>query len=386
MKGKSLFFLGSVVAAALLVGGTFAAWAVTDNADPFSVTITPEAVEVGDDKSVTLDWGTKGLINIESLSVGEEKGPYALGLRATTSDASAFTGSLLVKLETTATGEEKLINYLSVNVYDNNTKTGDPLLTVPDGSANYTVAKDIVVNSGVEKKVYFYVALDGTLNPAVYNQIKNDVVTLTVDWNKGSGIEEVTSRTYYFWNKMSWSHVYAYAWNSSTMASNAEFPGAEMTQVKDDIYSIALDVNFDMIIFSNNSGSQTTDLTIDPSNPYYHDAWVAAPDLDAEVDFYLVGTFNEWMMVEANKLVASEGSLDRNGDEENDFDYTFKIENVEIAAGTELKVVSTDNVWYGESSHENGCANIVIGEANHYDFFFNPTLNNGIHIFCKAHA
>ena len=33
MKGKSLFFLGSVVAAALLVGGTFAAWAVTDNAD-----------------------------------------------------------------------------------------------------------------------------------------------------------------------------------------------------------------------------------------------------------------------------------------------------------------------------------------------------------------
>lgn len=376
MKGKSLFFLGSVVAAALLVGGTFAAWAVTDNADPFSVTITPETVEIGDDKSVTLDWGTKGLINIESLSVGEEKGPYALGLKATTSDNSAFSGSLLVKLETTATASEKLIDYLEVNVYDNNTKTGDPLLTVPDGSANYTVAKDIVVNSGEEKIVYFYVALDGGLNPAIYNQIKNDVVTLTVDWNKGSGIEEITSRTYYYWNKNSWSHVYVYAWNSSTLASNAEWPGVEMTQVKDDIYTVALDVQFDYVIFTNNNGSQTTDLEIDPAKPYYHDAWVDAPDLSAEVEYYLVGTFNEWMISDAYKLSADDS---KEG-------YSFSIKNVDVPENSDLKIVSSENVWFAENSNENTAPNFHIGEANHYDFYFAPAGNAGTYIFCEAHA
>ena len=376
MKGKSLFFLGSVVAAALLVGGTFAAWAVTDNADPFSVTITPETVEIGDDKSVTLDWGTKGLINIESLSVGEEKGPYALGLKATTSDNSAFKGSLLVKLETTATASEKLIDYLEVNVYDNNTKAGDPLLTVPDGSANYTVAKDIVVNSGEEKLVYFYVALDDGLNPAVYNQIKNDVVTLTVDWNKGSDIEEITSRTYYYWNKNSWSHVYVYAWNSSTFASNAEWPGVEMTQVKDDIYTVALDVQFDYVIFTNNNGSQTTDLEIDPAHPYYHDAWIDVPDLSAEVEYYLVGTFNEWMMSDAYKLAA----------DDSEEGYSFSIKNVDVPENSDLKIVSSENVWFGENSNENTAPNFHIGEANHYDFFFAPLGNAGTYIFCQPHA
>ncbi len=381
MKGKSLFFLGSVVAAALLVGGTFAAWAVTDNADPFSVTITPEAVEVGDHKSVTLDWGTKGLINIESLSIGEEKGPYALGLKATTSDASAFTGSLSVKLETEATGEQKLIDYLHVNVYDDAEKTHAALLTVPDGSANYTVAKDIVVTSGVEQTVYFFVSLDGGMNPTVYNAIKNDVVTLTVDWNKGSAIEEVTANTLYFKNNSSWENVYAYAWKSSDLSSNAEWPGVKMAQAKGDIFSAAIGVQFDKIIFNNGTGgegNQTADLDIGAvATPYYNGSeWVAAPDLSAEVSYYLVGTFNEWMISEAYKLAADES---KEG-------YTFSIKNVDVPANSELKIVSSENVWFGENSNENTAPNFQIGQANHYDFYFNPAGNSGTFIFCEAHA
>ena len=371
MKGKSLFFLGAIVAAGLLVGGTFAAWAVTDNADPFSVTITPETVQVGEDQSVTLDWGTKGLINIESLSVGEEKGPYALGLKATTSDNNSFTGSLLVKLETTATGSEKLIDYLNVNVYDNSGKTGDPLLTVPDGSANYTVAKDIAVNSGEEKLVYFFIRLDNNLTPALYSQIKNDVVTLTVDWNKGSGIDEITSRTYYYKNKNSWEHVYAYAWNSSDFSSNAEWPGVEMALVQDNIYSVALDVSFDRIIFTNNDGSQTTDLTIDPANPYYNDSWEAAPVFNAEIDYYLVGTFNDWVLDPALKL-------EKLASAHNGFNYHIEFEN---AGNQEFKIVSSNNVWFGEFSND-GAPNVSLGIADTYDIYFNPELVGSVYIQC----
>ena len=293
MKGKSVFLLGSVIAAGLLVGGTFAAWAVTDNANPFSVQITPGTLDVGSDKSVTLDWGTKGLVNIENLAMGEEKGPYEVGLVATTSDASAFTGSLSVAMETTATGTDKLIDYLHVRVYDDAAKTNAALLEVPDGSANYTVAQDIEVTSGVEKKVYFFISLDAGLSPVLYNAIKSDVVTLTIDWNKGSAIQVVESYTYYFNNTASWTDVYAYAWKEADGSMNAAWPGVKMNQAKGNIYSLAIGAEFDKVIFNDGGSNQTEDLALDHTHPYRNgDAWEAAPELNAEVFYYLVGSHN----------------------------------------------------------------------------------------------
>ena len=383
MKGKSVFLLGSVIAAGLLVGGTFAAWAVTDNANPFSVQITPGTLDVGSDKSVTLDWGSKGLVNIENLAMGEEKGPYEVGLVATTSDASAFTGSLSVAMATTATGENKLIDYLHVNVYADAAKSAAAILTVPDGSANYTVAEDIEVTSGVEKKVYFFISLDNGLTPVLYNAIKDDVVTLTIDWNKGSAIQVVDSYTYYFNNTASWADVYAYAWKEADGSTNAAWPGVKMNQAKGSIYSLAIGAQFDHVIFNNGvggEGNQTGDLELDHATPYRNgDSWAAAPELNAEVDYYLIGDHSGWALAPEFKLVASEGEVDG-------FAYTYKIENVEIAANGKLKIVSTENVWYGESSIENGSPDMVIGEANHYDFFFNPAMSGGNYIYCKAHA
>ena len=384
MKGKLAFLIASVLAGGALVGGTFAAWAVTDNADPFSVQITPGTLDIGNDKSVTLDWGTKGLVNIEGLSMGDEMGPYEVGLRATTNDASGFTGSLSVSMATTANGQTKLIDYLHVNVYDNNSKTGDPLLTVPDGQSNYTVSKDIAVSSGVEKKVYFYISLDAGIAPQTYNAIKEDVVTLTVDWNKGSAIEVVTSYTYYFNNTNDWANVYAYAWKEADGSMNAAWPGVKMNQAKGAIYSLAIGTQFDKVIFTDNNGNQTADLALNHEKPYYDgDSWEDAPDVSAETVYYLVGTHSEWHTSDAVKLVAATGTIQRQ--DLPDFSYTYKIENVEIAANGQLKVVSSENVWYGESSSSNEAPNITIGEANHYDFFFNPTLSGGIHIYCRAH-
>lgn len=389
MKGKIAFLLASILAGGALVGGTFAAWAVTDNADPFEVKITPGTLDIGTDKSVTLDWGTKGLVNIEGLAMGEEKGPYEVGLRATTSDASAFTGSLSVSLSTTSVAATKLIDYLHVNVYADALKSQAAILTVPDGSSNYTVAQDIQVTSGTEKKVYFFISLDAGISPVTYNAIKEDVVTLRVDWNKGSEIQEITSYTYYFNNTGSWANVYAYAWKSADGSSNAAWPGVAMSQTKGNIYSVALGTGFDKVIFNNGSngeGNQTADLDLAHATPYWDgDSWEAAPDISAETVYYLVGTMNEWTTNDSFKLVASEGTIDRE-DPAEDFSYTYKIENVEVAAGAELKIVSSENVWYGESSSANEAPNMQIGQANHYDFYFNPTLSGGIHIFCRAHA
>lgn len=377
MKGKSLFFLGAIVAAGLLVGGTFAAWAVTDNANPFSVTITPETLEVGDNKSVTLDWGTRGLINIESLSIGEEKGPYALGLRATTSDNSAFVGNLSVAMATEAAGEQKLINYLHVNVYESDAiPHGEALLTVPDGSANYSVNKDIQVTSGEEKVVYFFISLDSGISPATYTAIKNDVVTLTVDWNKGSEIEEITAATVYYKNVSNWENVYAYAWKAADLSSNAEWPGVKMANAKDDIFTAAIGVGFDKIIFNNGNGgtgNQTDDLDLDIATPYYNGtAWGAAPDLAAEVEYYLVGTFNNWMMGEAYKLTKLETA-------HNSFNY--HIEHV-CLGNEEFKIVSSDNVWFGERGNVGETPNVTLGLADTYDIYFNPTLVGDVYLQC----
>ena len=378
MKGKSLFFLGAIVAAGLLVGGTFAAWAVTDNADPFSVTITPETLEVGDNKSVTLDWGTKGLINIESLSIGEEKGPYALGLRATTSDNNAFMGNLSVSLATEAAGEQKLIDYLHVNVYDDAAKTNAAILTVPDGSANYSVAQDIEVTSGVEKVVYFFISLDSGISPATYTAIKNDVVTLTVDWNKGSAIIPIDAATIYYKNVNSWAEVYAYAWKASDLSSNAEWPGVKMALAKDDIFSAAIGAGFDKIIFNNGNGgegNQTADLDLNIATPYYNGtAWGAAPDLAAEVDYYLVGTFNEW-------VAGSEFKLAKLAEAHNGFNY--HIQRVSLG-NEEFKIVSSENVWFGESSTDGGAANISLGQPGTYDIYFNPVVvgSPAVYVLC----
>ena len=377
MKGKSLFFLGAIVAAGLLVGGTFAAWAVTDNADPFSVTITPETLEVGDNKSVTLDWGTRGLINIESLSIGEEKGPYALGLRATTSDNSAFVGNLSVVMATEAAGEQKLINYLHVNVYESDAiPHGEALLTVPDGSANYSVNKDIQVTSGEEKVVYFFISLDSGISPATYTAIKNDVVTLTVDWNKGSAIEEITAATVFYKNVSSWENVYAYAWKASDLSSNAEWPGVKMANAKDDIFTAAIGVGYDKIIFNNGGeGNQTGDLDLDIATPYYNGtAWGAAPDLAAEVEYYLVGTFNEWMIGEGYKLEKLAAA-------HNGFNYHIQHQGL---GNEEFKIVGSDNAWFAETSTEGGAANISLGEAGTYDIYFNPVAvgSPAVYVHC----
>ena len=369
MKKKTLVILGSAFAAAALVGGTFAAYAVTDNASPFSVKITPGTIDTGDAKSVTLAWGTKGLINVENLKLAEEKGPYEVGLLATTNDGTAFTGNLSVSLTTTATGELKLIDHLTVSVWEEQAKT-NKVLELKGNTEGHAAKKDIVVASGTEKKVYFFVSIDSDVTPLQFESMKEDVVNMTLDWNKGSNVEEVTSLTYYFNNVGNWANVYAYAWNSTTGEQAKAWPGTQMSKAKGAIYSVALETTYDKIIFNNGlegtSEQKTDDLTVDLAKTYWNNnKWEAAPspeDLAGDVDYYLVGTMNGWQLDPAYKLTADTSVSG----------YTLSVKNLILTANTDLKVVSTENDWYGEKSAASDAPNMNIGDAGKYSFYFNP--------------
>ena len=56
-KGKIALIVAPILAGLGLVGATLAAWAVTDNANPLGIKITPQENSHGDYSTVVLEWG-----------------------------------------------------------------------------------------------------------------------------------------------------------------------------------------------------------------------------------------------------------------------------------------------------------------------------------------
>lgn len=80
------------------------------------------------------------------------------------------------------------------------------------------------------------------------------------EWTDGYNTYSSEKRIVYFKNTSGWTTVYAYAWNSS---GDNGWPGEKMTQYNGQWYKIELSIDYNMIIFNNNSGTQTGDLSID---------------------------------------------------------------------------------------------------------------------------
>lgn len=115
----------------------------------------------------------------------------------------------------------------------------------------------------------------------------------------------VETATIYFKNTNNWTAVKAYAWSGSS-PSAVEYLGAwgttAMTAVdgKAGWFKVDVNVKAEKIIFSDNSGNQTADLTINYSKPYYNNAWYAS--MDAEIPTsYTVYYYNKdnWSAVKA---------------------------------------------------------------------------------------
>ena len=397
MKRKSLFLFGTVLSSLALIGGTLAAaltpWAVTDTAEEKTVTITPGAGSQEEaTKSVVLDWGDVELVNVQNLAKGGKKGPYKVEVKATTSTTEAYEGAFTVKLVSTTTSGNKLIDHLQVKLFDTASDAGDAVITlngsaavVADGKATASVSEDIEVTNATAKPLYLYVYLDNAMTDEVYaNELCLQTVDLKVDWGYGSTTSPVTSRTIYFNKTNSWGDVYLYAWKTSDGSKNNGYPGIKMTQAKGNIYSVSLDLTdgYDRVIFNNGSEGETNQvpaINLDADKPYYNGgSWQAKPNLDAETVYYLVGEHNEW-------TTSSAALMTKGTYEKNEKPYTYKIENVSIGAGKAVKVVSSLNDWYGEWGTSS--PDIIIGEPNNYDFYFNPEPGSGNpFVYCEAHS
>ncbi|MGN1050759.1 MAG: starch-binding protein [Acutalibacteraceae bacterium] len=114
---------------------------------------------------------------------------------------------------------------------------------------------------------------------ALFMAILMAVAALTtvsaVEVNSGEKESLVSSGTagdiVYCKNSAGWSNVYCYMWeNASTNNNNGGWPGKAMEKISDDIYAYTIPENYDMIIFNNNQGTQTRDMTY-PGNGYIYD-------------------------------------------------------------------------------------------------------------------
>lgn len=78
------------------------------------------------------------------------------------------------------------------------------------------------------------------------------------------------ARKLFFESHVSWSEVYAYYWCAEN-SNMVTWPGIKMTTVKDDIYSVALPANAEMVIFNNgDENNKTPDLTIGQKNCLFY--------------------------------------------------------------------------------------------------------------------
>ena len=285
MKRKLIILLSSILAGSLLVGGAFAAYAVTDNADPFGFVATPGTYEEEGINYVTLEFGsTSALANIENVEAGKDYRAGIVSLKSTMNYTGDFTVRLVDRTTRTAAEEanKKLINYVTVGVYEGNVTPVSPA-TLPSsdllrGSVGYGVEDHATSNTfalpgtaaGKEYSVFLSVSSDVGI---YFSQMANDKVYVEVDWAPKAG-DESTSYPVYFERPNAWGTLnpkaYVYAWKEDPHKENAVFPGVEMSHLRDGIYTAQIPNNLVNLVFNagdNNDEHKTGDISLTGYNP-----------------------------------------------------------------------------------------------------------------------
>jgi len=130
-------------------------------------------------------------------------------------------------------------------IFTNNAGSQTADFTLTDETTGFTLG-------GSRYDFASYVAPDPTPNPDPTPDPDPIPNVITVDFENGEN----------------WSNVYAYCWNSTTFENNGNWPGVKATSLGMDInghnaYSYDVDLTqYDRIIFTNNAGSKTADLTL----------------------------------------------------------------------------------------------------------------------------
>jgi hypothetical protein len=422
MNKKTIILLSAIGASTLLVGGTFAAWAITDHADPFGIRVSTSEITSDSTNYVTLEWGENASANIGALKMGEKRLAAAVELKATVANKEAYTGkfSYTIKQSNNLKAANRLIDKLVVDVYEDADVTGEiaGAATIADGKQAVEMTpvalkvENEVATRGAYKNVqvlskddlegahkYKVVISLGDLNDvAVYDALANDVVNIEFDWGMKDGEDVVTSKQYYV--KGLEGQAYAYAWHDQM--KNAAWPGVKMEALagENDIYTISLGSEYDNIIFATGSFNgeeftttkQTVNLVPDEiaANTLftignqvaegddagkYTGAWSKfEPTPQAEKGFYLLG---EKLFIGENaqgKAVSWNANADTKLtlDEQDHAQFT-----VYTPGNAKFKVLdSTTGTWYGEASTEDGAPDFTLGDEGKYTIDFYKNKNN----------
>lgn len=412
---KKLLALISLMAGGAIVGTTFAAWAVTDNADPFSIKVTPGGSGTDETKTVTLSYGsTFHANNISGLTAGTPKMAAEVGLLADTAGDN-YEGKFSLELEDLTTGkaagDAKLIDNLEVKVYSKTTTfqieynsvtkavttdltgaTVDCYIPVT-GDHPFETSHNYEVADGEEQVVYVVVAIKTGLAPNVLDQIHDDYVRITMDWGKGSAADEESSEIYYQAPTAgSGEHYYVYAWDALGN-KNHEWPGIAMEEEYEvmngvSLYSYNLGTQFVNVIF-NDGGSgeghetatQSITSSIRETTPCFNGStWVAKPaETGLSADWYLVGSYaaGSWDPAAGGAMTFVENGED---------DYYEKT-GVVLAANDQIKVCNAAKTQWRSSvdyfggntikAHVDGDGNVVVEEAGTYTIRMYPSGANG---------
>lgn len=117
--------------------------------------------------------------------------------------------------------------------------------------------------------------------------VKKVTVTSQKGFTSSFSVSVYETETLWFFDYMDWGTVYASYWYSSTQSAPSPLGGVQMTRESEDsdwfyvkVPTATLDEFNDKIIFHNNNGIQTNELTINHTNIYYGIVdWSASKDV-----------------------------------------------------------------------------------------------------------
>ena len=420
MKKKVLILLASAVMGLGLVGGTLAAWAVTDNADPLNIGISPGKISTDSETTyITLSWGSaQSISTVSNLKIDETRRAGVLDLRA---DTAATDVAVMGNFRRKITGDNELKPYINVDVYQ-----GD-IPSYATAGKSYAVNDLVIYNHGVykcttavaapagdfdaekwavdvSKKVTFEASPDAqgydyknlsigvkndsnpytvlvylsTISQSAYDALREGgkKVTVTFDWGIGTEEDTVTATTIYY---KGFNNPYIYAFKGEDVV-NAKWPGVAMTAAKvSGYFTYELDISkYDTVIFNDGNsgeGHQTANIPVatllaDSHNCCVTNADGSSPTYSTHDDTALP---EFWIM--GKNLTVGGTAIDWDN---KDVPSGVKLDPFNIESGTTVTVTTTGNaelkfhdvtsgVWYSNDGN-----NFTLGDAGTYDITFKP--------------
>lgn len=269
---KVTLLLTSIISSSLLVGGTLAAFAVTDNAGAITANVSPGDIEHDDADYRVLNWGSSTSL-LPSLGNVAPGSISKIGVISLQSNAN-YVGVLSLDLEDQTpakpTGTKKFIDYVKLYLYQGNNNdleegvlpSGTPLISTNLGE--YSATYDEALGTATGKEYSIYLEYVSAATPYNY-QMSSDVINLTIDWSPQA--EHITDDYHTIYLASNWPSAYLFSWTDGK-ESNANYPGKELSKMGVNeygqyIYKGLLKSTHEKMIFSNGysgTGNQTADI------------------------------------------------------------------------------------------------------------------------------